>query len=220
MVKVKKDNKYQRKYTDKQIDDAIHAVKNGMPQRTASKTYGVPRSTIHGMDACVINNMEETNKTDKCDNTNKFEVNSIDMINDNEIDNITKSNSNEVESVNAEFLEESNGIIAISEAGCDILKEIDLIDNIITDQIDSDIIDELKSNNIIIEINESENATENCVQCDTTSSLDLINSNVTADEVQHNEVIDLSLNHRKNCSKALKDFLPQPVTPKRKGKGY
>lgn len=46
MPKVKKDNKYQKKYCEKQIEDAIQAVKNGMPQRTASKQYDVPRSTI------------------------------------------------------------------------------------------------------------------------------------------------------------------------------
>ena len=46
MPKVKKDNKYKKKYCEKQIEHAIQAVKNGMPQRTASKQYGVPRSTI------------------------------------------------------------------------------------------------------------------------------------------------------------------------------
>lgn len=46
MPKVKKNNKYQKKYCEKQIEDAIHAVKNGMSQHAASKQYGVPRSTI------------------------------------------------------------------------------------------------------------------------------------------------------------------------------
>lgn len=46
MPKVKKDNKYQKKYCEKQIEDAIHAIKNGMSKHAASKQYGVPRSTI------------------------------------------------------------------------------------------------------------------------------------------------------------------------------
>lgn len=46
MPKVKKGDKYGKKYTDEQIIQAVDAVQKGMSQRTASKKYGVPRSTI------------------------------------------------------------------------------------------------------------------------------------------------------------------------------
>lgn len=39
-------------------------------------------------------------------------------------------------------------------------------------------------------------------------------------ESNDNDVLDLSLSHRSNCSKKLSDFLERPSTPKRKGKKF
>jgi len=46
MPKVKKGDKYTKSYTEEAVKEAIHAVQNGMAQRTAAKKYNVPRSTI------------------------------------------------------------------------------------------------------------------------------------------------------------------------------
>ena len=45
MLKVKKNTKYTKGYSEKHIQDAINAINNGMTERQASKQYGIPRFT-------------------------------------------------------------------------------------------------------------------------------------------------------------------------------
>lgn len=46
MPKVKKNYKYAKRYSEKNMQEAITAVKNGMAKRKACKEYNVPRSTL------------------------------------------------------------------------------------------------------------------------------------------------------------------------------
>jgi len=45
-----------KQYTEKEINDALEAIKGGMSRRTASITFGVPRSTLndHASGECNI----------------------------------------------------------------------------------------------------------------------------------------------------------------------
>lgn len=46
MPKVKKDKKYLKGYSEENLQTAVQAVKSGMPKKTASKLYNVPRATL------------------------------------------------------------------------------------------------------------------------------------------------------------------------------
>lgn len=46
MPKTKKDNKYSKRYDESSLEKAVIAVKNGMPKKTASREFGIPRSTL------------------------------------------------------------------------------------------------------------------------------------------------------------------------------
>jgi len=46
MPKTKKGTSYEKKYTEENIQKAVDTIRRGMSQRTASRMFGVPRSTI------------------------------------------------------------------------------------------------------------------------------------------------------------------------------
>jgi len=45
-----------KQYTEKEINDALEAIKGGMSRRTASITFGIPHSTLndHASGECNI----------------------------------------------------------------------------------------------------------------------------------------------------------------------
>ena len=46
MPKVKEGVQYKKNYSEDSLLNALQAVKNGMPKRTACKRFGVPRATL------------------------------------------------------------------------------------------------------------------------------------------------------------------------------
>lgn len=46
MPKIKKDKKYVKKYSEQILQSALNEVKSGIPKKTVSKKYGIPRSTL------------------------------------------------------------------------------------------------------------------------------------------------------------------------------
>ncbi|KMQ85800.1 tigger transposable element-derived protein 6-like protein [Lasius niger] len=158
----------------------------------------------------ILNDLELNNIVviDKIESnvTNDLGVNNIAVI-----DEIKNNVTNDLE---------VNNIAVIDEIENNVTNDLGVNDNIDDLELNKnmEIFDETKINESINNLEVSNIVEMNEPACNKINNLELHND-LTADKTE-NKVLDLSLSHRKDCSKTLKDFLPRPITPKRKGKKF